>query len=140
MPARELAHMFDSLFRVSRRVEQNHFVIGFKSAGALTHPAAPARFPEAAVHEVEESTATKPARISPKRSSPNRFRSTAVKQPDREKRNERLKKREERRDTREKREERREAREARREKRSSWGVLAISWGDLWGSWGELGAF
>ena len=131
------------MVRVSRRVEQIHFVIGFKSAGALTHPSARARFPEAAVHEVEESTATKPARISPKRSSPNRFRSTAVKQPDREKRNERLKKREERRETRherrEKREERREAREARREKRSSWGVLGISWGDLWGSWGDLGA-
>ena len=102
-PARELAHMFDSLVRVSRRVEQYHFVIGFKSGGALTHPAACARFPEAAVQEVKERTATKPARISPKRSSPNRFRAVAVNRPDREKRGERRaieEQREERRETR----------------------------------------
>jgi hypothetical protein len=31
LPARELAHMLDSLVRVSRRVEKNHLVIVFAS-------------------------------------------------------------------------------------------------------------
>ena len=31
LPARELAHMLDSLVRVSRRVEKNHLVIVFVS-------------------------------------------------------------------------------------------------------------
>ena len=40
LPARELAHMLDSLVRVSRRVEGNHLVIVFVSGrcpGRLAH-------------------------------------------------------------------------------------------------------
>ena len=33
LPARELAHMLDSLVRVSRRVEGNHFAIVLDSGG-----------------------------------------------------------------------------------------------------------
>ena len=37
LPARELAHMLDSLVRVSRRVEKNHLVIVYVSGKHLGH-------------------------------------------------------------------------------------------------------
>ena len=40
LPARELAHMLDSLVRVSRRVEWNHFVTKTCQEGA-SHAATP---------------------------------------------------------------------------------------------------
>ena len=38
LPARELAHMLDSLVRVSRRVEKNHLVTVVESERCQTHP------------------------------------------------------------------------------------------------------
>jgi hypothetical protein len=37
LPARELAHMLDSLVRVSRRVEKNHLVIVVESGRCPSH-------------------------------------------------------------------------------------------------------
>ena len=70
LPARELAHMLDSLVRVSRRVEWNHLVIVFVSGrcpGRLAHN------PRAAPGT--QSTETRHAGISTQMSSTEHFRS-----------------------------------------------------------------
>ena len=58
LPARELAHMLDSLVRVSRRVEWNHLVIVFVSGRCTGRPA---HSPKAALRT--QSTATRHAGI-----------------------------------------------------------------------------
>ena len=67
LPARELAHMLDSLVRVSRRVEENHLVIVFvtgRRPGRLAHN------PKAAPGT--QDTETRHAGISPRMSSAQR--------------------------------------------------------------------
>ena len=70
LPARELAHMLDSLVRVSRRVEKNHLVIVFVSG---RYAGRPARGPRAALGT--QSTATRHAGISTQMSSAEHIRS-----------------------------------------------------------------
>ena len=59
LPARELAHMLDSMVRVSRRVEWNHLVIVFVSGRC---PGRPTHGPKAALGT--QNTATRHAGIS----------------------------------------------------------------------------
>ena len=76
LPARELAHMLDSLVRVSRRVEENHLVIVFvmgRRPGRLAHN------PKAAPGT--QSTETRHAGISTQMSSAEHIRSPRGKLP-----------------------------------------------------------
>ena len=55
LPARELAHMLDSLVRVSRRVEENHLVIVCGSGKRTAHSGHPEDYSHLDRHQGHEA-------------------------------------------------------------------------------------